>query len=315
MNIILYNPIFEVIIFLLLGINILNIIKKDIENEMNKNKDSSTKLDKRSIFCIIYILILLAVFIIILLKNETTYSLVILFTLVYCFIETIKDIATNKKQINNDDRSKYIVSTLIFIIFFSSRVIPIYLKAFATFSHEEKEILALIFINTKIIMFVFSLLVNLIILIEQFVDSLRKKDINILNYFNKLKSKEFTPILYNFKLHSAGKNIKYLIIDYLIFIITTPIGLILTILKFLLYQCIDKLCVFFNKLIFHINKIYENKNDFFINVIKITMIISLTVANIIIIWENTIFSERISNIFNFISSVILIPLIYDQVKK
>ena len=68
-------------------------------------------------------------------------------------------------------------------------------------------------------------------------------------------------------------------------------------------------------LIFFITKNINNKNIIIKKATNISIIISLVIVYIITITDSHLFSDNISQIYNFISTVILIPFIYDSIKS
>ena len=83
--------------------------------------------------------------------------------------------------------------------------------------------------------------------------------------------------------------------------------LLLTILKKIINNLIKT---------YHFLLNYDNNRTLIIKtVLKISLIISLILVYICIIYENNIFSNQIKEIYNLISTVILIPIIYDSIKR
>ena len=84
-------------------------------------------------------------------------------------------------------------------------------------------------------------------------------------------------------------------------------ALIILSIKFL----IRKILTLYTKTINYFN----NSSNVIRKTIKISTIISLLIIYLIITYNNNIFSANTKDIFTLLSTVILIPLIYDSIKS
>ena len=133
--------------------------------------------------------------------------------------------------------------------------------------------------------------------------------------YEKFENKYFELKLYDFYFSKTKNNKMFFLIDIIIYILSCPFilisyfffALIVLSSKFLIRKTLN---------------LYERTIDYFNNsskiirkTIKISTIISLIIIYIIITYNNNIFSNNTKDIFNLLSTVILIPLIYDSIKS
>ena len=104
-------------------------------------------------------------------------------------IKNIFDTYRKNKVLSIDDKYSKLWSIYIFIIFFSSKAIPIYYNFFSSLNHNIKEILLIIYLLMKVILFTFFFLTNIAILLS---------NINILKPFN-IQNIKSNDIYYKFK--------------------------------------------------------------------------------------------------------------------
>jgi len=94
-----------------------------------------------------------------------------------------------------------------------------------------------------------------------------------------------------------------------------PFTLIINIICIFFLKIIKSIKIKLNKLLEFITKNINNKNMIVKKATNISIIISLVIVYIITITDSHLFSNNISQIYNFISTVILIPFIYDSIKS
>lgn len=318
LNFILYNPIFEILLSVPFIINMLTISlldckqqSTDINKKIKKHEDNIYKIKITIIFIVLTLMTILVV------KGFSQYLLTIVL-LITMFISLIKSIATIYKNDNNfslDNKYYNTFSTIVFIMFFASHVIPIYMNAFQYVNHFIKELLLLLFINLKLILFVFLLLINISVLISNVAEILTQKQKKFLTKLLSIESKSYKLIQYDFLLYKKKMSKKYLIIDSIIYTILAPITILLNFLLVIILKLILK---FINLIKYIIDKFTEykkNRNLITKKITYISIIISLSLSYIIVIKNNKIFIDTTKELFTYFSTVILIPLIYDSIKN
>lgn len=279
--------------------------KKDTINAIEKFKDNTIDF---------FILILCLIFLYIAYKIKNIFSFFMFITIILSFSRIFKNYTKGELYLNYESKQHYISATCFFIMLFSAKACDIYITSFNSLPHTIKEILLLIYLITKIIFIIFFILMNFSI----FISNLKLLFGNRLsNLINKLKTINlvYEPRYYNFIFSSTKNNNLILNIDKIIFFITCPIFMIFNIILKLLLILFKKII---NSLIktYHFLLNYDNNRTLIIKtILKISLIISLILVYICIIYENNIFSNQIKEIYNLISTVILIPIIYDSIKR
>lgn len=317
LNFILYNPIFETLLSIIFILNVLTISildykqTTDISKKFKNNEDKIYKI-KITITTIILFIALMIIFVI---KSKYILTILLLITMFLSLIKSISTIYKNDNNFSLDNKHYYTFATIIFIMFFASRVTRIYINEFQYVNHFIKEHLLLLFINLKLILFVFLLLINISVLISNITELLTKKQEKFFNKILSIKSRSYKTIQYDFLLYKKRMNNKYLIIDSIIYAVLTPITILLNLFLLLIIQLI---LIFLNIIKYIINKFSEYKKNRSLITKKITyvsVIISLSLSYIIIILHDELFLNMTKEIFSYFSTVILIPLIYDSIKN
>ena len=320
MHFILNSIIFDTLISLFLIINAITTkivsfseFKKDIKN--NKNDNKLTKLEWfKLIVTIIYIIIFAVIFIIIANKYKITSYITLLYYLSFIWI-SLKLAKKNLIDLTTENKISYIQATILFTIFFSNKATNIYINSFSMIPHTAKEYLLILFLIFKLIFFIYCIIINFSIFISNLSIIFKKQLKSIKKILIKVESKYFELKLYNFYFSKNNNNKISFIIDIIIYILSCPFimilyfifALIILSIKFL----IRKILTLYTKTINYFN----NSSNIIRKTIKISTIISLTIIYIIITYNNNIFSATTKDIFTLLSTVILIPLIYDSIKS
>lgn len=129
------------------------------------------------------------------------------------------------------------------------------------------------------------------------------------------KSKTYKVIQYDFLLYKKKMCKRNLIIDSVIYTVLAPITIVLNALLLISLKLILK---FISIIKYFINKFNEYKNKRNLVTKKITyisIIVSLFLSYNIVIINNNLFTEITKDLFTYISTVLLIPLIYDSIKN
>lgn len=320
MYFILNNIIFDTLISIFLIINAITTIivsfsefKKDIKS--NKNDNKLTKLEWfKSIVTIIYIIIFAVIFIIVSNRYKITSYITLLYYLSFIWI-SLKLAKKNLIDLTTENKMSYIRTTFLFTIFFSNKTTNIYINSFSMIPHTAKEYLLIFFLIFKLIFFIYCIIINFSIFISNLSIIFRKQLKSIKKILIKVENKYFELKLYDFYFSRNNNNKIFFIIDIIIYILSCPFimilyfifALVILSIKFL----IRKILALYTKTINYFN----NSSKVIRKTIKVSTIISLIIIYIIITYNNNIFSANTKDIFTLLSTVILIPLIYDSIKS
>lgn len=320
MYFLLNSNIFDTLISIFLIINAITTIivsfsefKKDIKS--NKNDNKLTKLEWfKLIVTIIYIIIFAVISIIIANKYKITSYITLLYYLSFIWI-SLKLAKKNLIDLTTENKMSYIQTTILFTIFFSNKATNIYINSFSMIPHTAKEYLLILFLIFKLIFFIYCIIINFSIFISNLSIIFKKQLKSIKKILIKVENKYFELKLYNFYFSKNNNNKISFIIDIIIYILSCPFimilyfifALIILSIKFL----IRKILTLYTKTINYFN----NSSNVIRKTIKISTIISLLIIYLIITYNNNIFSANTKDIFTLLSTVILIPLIYDSIKS
>ena len=315
LNFFLYNHIFELIVGIPFIANFLFIEYLDHIQTKTKiqAKGKFDKIHQYKVTILFLASILATIYIVSNFKNITLTILIFILPL-FTLIKSVSNIYSNKNDFTLDTKYINVTSTIIFIIFFSGYVAPVYLDTFANIPHMYKEILLILYLIIKIILFAFLTSTNIFVLISNINTTLKQKISKSISDYFIYKEKDFTFINYDFYLYRKYNNKLTKIIDIIIFsILSIPTIL----LNLIIIICLNAIKIIKNKL-FNLFKQLENKDKWNL-IIKKSTTISIIIAFIIVYVIMVLFKEQffpqIIDIFTFLSTVILLPLIYDSIKS
>lgn len=315
LNFFLYNHIFELIVGIPFIANFLFI--EYLDNMQTKTKvqakEKFDKIHQYKVTILFLASILATIYIVSNFKNITLTILIFILPL-FTLIKSVSNIYSNKNDFTLDTKYINVTSTIIFIIFFSGYVTPVYLEIFANIPHMHKEILLILYLIIKIILFVFLTSTNIFVLISNINTTLKQKISKSISDYFIYKEKDFTFINYDFYLYRKYNNKLTKIIDIIIFsILSIP-----TItLNLIIIVCLNAIKIIKNKL-FNLFKQLENKDKWNLIIKKstnISIIIAFIIVYIIMVLFKEQFFPQIIDIFTFLSTIILLPLIYDSIKS
>ena len=315
LNFFLYNHIFELIVGIPFIANFLFI--EYLDNMQTKTKvQAKEKFDKIRHYKVTILFlasILATIYIVSNFKNIILTILIFILPL-FTLIKSVSNIYSNKNDFTLDTKYINVTSTIIFIIFFSGYVTPVYLEIFANIPHMHKEILLILYLIIKIILFVFLTSTNIFVLISNINTTLKQKISKSISDYFIYKEKDFTFINYDFYLYRKYNNKLTKIIDIIIFsILSIPTIL----LNLIIIICLNAIKIIKNKL-FNLFKQLENKDKWNLIIKKstnISIIIAFIIVYVIMVLFKEQFFPQIIDIFTFLSTVILLPLIYDSIKS
>ena len=315
LNFFLYNHIFELIVGIPFIANFLFIEYLDHIQTKTKiqAKGKFDKIHQYKVTILFLASILATIYIVSNFKNITLTILIFILPL-FTLIKSVSNIYSNKNDFTLDTKYINVTSTIIFIIFFSGYVTPVYLDTFANIPHMYKEILLILYLIIKIILFAFLTSTNIFVLISNINTTLKQKISKSISDYFIYKEKDFTFINYDFYLYRKYNNKLTKIIDIIIFsILSIPTIL----LNLIIIICLNAIKIIKNKL-FNLFKQLENKDKWNLIIKKstnISIIIAFIIVYIIMILFKEQFFPQIIDIFTFLSTVILLPLIYDSIKS
>lgn len=315
LNFFLYNHIFELIVGIPFIANFLFIEYLDHIQTKTKiqAKGKFDKIHQYKVTILFLASILATIYIVSNFKNITLTILIFILPL-FTLIKSVSNIYSNKNDFTLDTKYINVTSTIIFIIFFSGYVTPVYLDTFANIPHMYKEILLILYLIIKIIFFAFLTSTNIFVLISNINTTLKQKISKSISDYFIYKEKDFTFINYDFYLYRKYNNKLTKIIDIIIFsILSIPTIL----LNLIIIICLNAIKIIKNKL-FNLFKQLENKDKWNLIIKKstnISIIIAFIIVYIIMVLFKEQFFPQIIDIFTFLSTVILLPLIYDSIKS
>ena len=315
LNFFLYNHIFELIVGIPFIANFLFIEYLDHIQTKTKiqEKGKFDKIHQYKVTILFLASILATIYIVSNFKNITLTILIFILPLL-TLIKSVSNIYSNKNDFTLDTKYINVTSTIIFIIFFSGYVTPVYLDTFANILHMYKEILLILYLIIKIILFAFLTSTNIFVLISNINTTLKQKISKSISDYFIYKEKDFTFINYDFYLYRKYNNKLTKIIDIIIFsILSIPTIL----LNLIIIICLNAIKIIKNKL-FNLFKQLENKDKWNLIIKKstnISIIIAFIIVYIIMVLFKEQFFPQIIDIFTFLSTVILLPLIYDSIKS
>lgn len=315
LNFFLYNHIFELIVGIPFIANFLFIEYLDHIQTKTKiqAKGKFDKIHQYKVTILFLASILATIYIVSNFKNITLTILIFILPL-FTLIKSVSNIYSNKNDFTLDTKYINVTSTIIFIIFFSGYVTPVYLDTFANIPHMYKEILLILYLIIKIILFAFLTSTNIFVLISNINTTLKQKISKSISDYFIYKEKDFTFINYDFYLYRKYNNKLTKIIDIIIFsILSIPTIL----LNLIIIICHNAIKIIKNKL-FNLFKQLENKDKWNLIIKKstnISIIIAFIIVYIIMVLFKEQFFPQIIDIFTFLSTVILLPLIYDSIKS
>ena len=315
LNFFLYNHIFELIVGIPFIANFLFIEYLDHIQTKTKiqAKGKFDKIHQYKVTILFLASILATIYIVSNFKNITLTILIFILPL-FTLIKSVSNIYSNKNDFTLDTKYINVTSTIIFIIFFLLYLTPVYLDTFANIPHMYKEILLILYLIIKIILFAFLTSTNIFVLISNINTTLKQKISKSISDYFIYKEKDFTFINYDFYLYRKYNNKLTKIIDTIIFsILSIPTIL----LNLIIIICLNAIKIIKNKL-FNLFKQLENKDKWNLIIKKstnISIIIAFIIVYIIMVLFKEQFFPQIIDIFTFLSTVILLPLIYDSIKS
>ena len=322
MDFLLHNMIFDQIInfFIFINIMITCIFSfKEFKSKETTSNNESTEENKR--IYLIKMIIIIIWFIVIV-------SLIIFYSFKYNFISyfslflylsfiwlTFKIRKKNMSDLSYENKMYYIQATYLYLIFFSSKSTSIYLETFINLPHSLKEYMLVTFLIIKLLFFIFCIIVNYSILISNLKNIFNKHLSFIKLKIVKCLNKTFEFNFYNFHFSKNKKSKILFIIDVLIYILLCPItiiiNLVIPLLTILTKFLLKKILVIGNKITHYL----DNSSKIIEKTIKISLIFSLVIVYGIIVYYPTVISDQTKDIYNLIITVVLIPLVYDNIKQ
>lgn len=313
MNFILYTKSFEYILYFLIIINAPILIALDNKQEKEKNSlKNNSNLDQifkyKINIILIYTVIIIALTYI--KYKSQLFSFLIIATTIIAFIISVLKILKDQNPYSLENNITFVTSTLFYLIFFSNNATKIYIDNLININHFSKELLLYIYINIRLFLFAFYFFINLYILFKNVINIIKK---NI--FYTKIKNKidfSFYKInLYDFYFYKLFQNKITLIIDFVISLLFDGIFLIISLILILIKIIIKKII----NILENSNEILDSWSDKSKKYIKVSLIISLVTTYIIITFNSFFTSSNLKDIYNLISTVIVIPIIFESINS
>lgn len=315
-DLILYNDSNIIFIALQILVNIIltnsTEIAKKVKIFEKENTSSKEKFENKTInffinvFCIIIMYFSY--------KIKSIFACLMILTIFVSFSGIFKNYAKDAIKLSYDSNQHYICASCFFVLLFSAQSCRIYISSFGLLPHVAKEILLLLYLIVKIILTIFFTLMNFSITISN-LKMLFGKRLDPFIYHLKKTILVYNPKYYNFKFSSINNRNIVIIIDKIIFIITCPIFMVFNMILKLFKTLTSKIINGFIKIYYSLLNYDSNRNIIIKTILKISFIWSLIIVYICIIYEKNIFSNQIKEIYNLIVTVLLIPIIYDNIKS
>lgn len=308
LNFILENSFFYYTIMVLLFIAFFSTLIVYLKNQKN-DFQNFTKLDKIAKTKIIIIIASIIIHLIIVTIKWKLLTQIAIFILIPAFLicKNIYDVYTNKNGLSTDDKYSRLWAMYLYMIFFSSTAVTIYYEHLAFLGHCAKEWLLIFYLLLKIILFVFFTLNSMAILLSNI------NKVKLLKFKNDIIFHKICD--YDFFLYRKFNSQLCFCIDILIYFILSIITIIFNLLIYLFkkiwIRIIKKSTI---NIINSINSFISNYNLIIKRITNISIIVAFCIVQIIVISNPSIFSSITKEIYSFISTVILIPFIYDSIK-
>lgn len=310
----LNNVIFDYIIIILLFINFLLTITIDLKEQKKELKCLFllSRINQIKIGIMLVSILIVSILIYINFSNlirTIIYFIIPAILLIKNIFNTYRKYRKNQ-VLSIDDKYYKLWSIYIFFIFFSAKAIPIYYNFLSSLNHNIKEILLIIYLLMKVILFTFFFLTNIAILLS---------NLNILKPFN-IQNIKSNDIYYKFKnydfiLYQKTHSKLMFTIDILIYFLLSIPTIIYNLIIIICLKIFNKLKLFKNYIIKIIYKFNDNSNRIIRKITNISIIVAFSTVHIIIIIYSSLFSDKIAQVYNFLATVILIPFIYDSIKS
>lgn len=290
-----------ILISILTIVNIVLIIKYDIKNRNKEDKIEDKNLRSKFICTITWLLIIIGLFFYIL-YCTLGYSfmmfaiyLIVVIVVFYCWHK--QDIKLLSPILSDNEIHLYLMAGAAYISIFSSYIIDKINILTLNIDGYILETFLIIYFLVRIIIFSFSMLSNLILIINLILQKLNLKTIN-------LDYKLVDYYLYD----PECKNIfiYFLKSPYIIF------KNIYNICKIKFKRCCRNLKAKIINFIININK---RRNFYTIKIIYVSIIIAIVITYIIVELNKSIFSDEIISIYELIATVLLIPIISNEISN
>lgn len=305
LNFILKSSFFYYTVMMLLFMAFFSTLIVDLKSPKN-DFQNFTKFDKIAKTKIIIIIASIIIHLIIVTIKWKLLTQIAIFILIpaFLFCKNIYDVYVDKNGLSTDDKYSRLWAMYLYMIFFSSTAVTIYYEHLAFLGHCTKEWLLIFYLLLKIILFVFFTLNSIAILLSN-INKVKPFKFKNDNIFHKICDYDF--FLYR-KFNSQLCFCIDILIYFILSIITIIINSIIYLFKKMWIIIIKKITI---KII---NSFMSNYNLIIKKITNISIIVAFCIVQIIVISNPLIFSSSTKEIYSFLSTVILIPFIYDSIK-
>lgn len=312
-NFLLHNNTLDCFIYFFMCLNLILITIIDWKQQ---SKEKGTKIhsknDKLYVLkiCLGILAIITTIIIIWIFYKYLVLTILIIFLPIILITKSLINSITSKNDNSYEKNFNNIMGSIFYLIFFSSYMIEAYLKLdifhYSCIPMYNKKIILTIYLTIKIFLALYLIFINTIILISNINEFHKNKK-------KKTKRKQILINYYNFDLYMRFKNNFFLIIDSILyFLLFIPSLTINSFIK--LVYIIDQK---FKRLLLKIFNYISDEKKYSIICKKVTFVllfITIIFINIFLISSNTLKDTSLKEIYSFISTVVLIPIVYDLIK-
>lgn len=315
LNYILYNNFFDAVLLILATINIaFNNTVIDI-NQHNKKRTKNDIVNFKKRVVNLYSCIFTFLIILISIKNHSIYAGIIVFMTVKSIYDIYINVKYNSTNLSIDNKQMYTFATFLILIFLSANSSTVYIKNLCFLSHNTKEILLLSYLIIKMMTYLFLLLINFSIFISNIKIIFNKHLAKFVPKMHLMINKKMEIKTYDFYLYKKYNTHFSLIIDKIIYIIIFPIYFTIIALLYFAISIFRFILKTILKILTTLSNFDNNRDIVIKRTLKIAIIFSLVVVYGIAIYNKHFFSYEIIEIYNLIATVILIPIVYDNIKS
>ena len=295
----------DIILSVLTLINLVGFIY--LENARFKSEkklnDTSIYNKKFKLFCLVFWFIILTMFII---RYHFILSVIYFICFVFYLTKIFKNIHNSPSlSLSENDETFYLASSGFYISFFVIFDFANFLNLSSGLSSTVEIILFLVYFLLKIIIVFYLLMLNFLMLIHiiNFIFSYKNIKINLkLN----LEKKTYYLISMKFTLNWFTKVLYFLF---------APLLYAIDILNIIWIKLKRRILNLLMKFFDFALKIYYNRNKYIVNILLISIIFSFVVTYFFIIANQEIIGNNIKDAYEYISTVIIIPLAFDLISR
>lgn len=298
------NVIYKITYYTLVILTIINtglIIYFDIKNNKEEKIFKNESIIDFKITCILVWMLLFCILILCILRYKT-FSIIVYLIANIGTIKSLTKSSSPSPMLTDKEDYYFLLSSAVYFVFFSNNPI-INIWEFCS----KSKALILIYILFNIILLIYSFITAMFLFLSEIQKTSLFKIIN-----SKIKSFKISKVDYYFKDIDINETFFNKILYLIIFTPYIIVRNAINISKILISRYIKKNIIRLYNLIKYI---ILNRNKYIKLTITISIIVALIFTYIEIILNKEFFGESIKDIYELISTVILIPLLFDFVSS